>query len=63
MKLSKDFYYVPKGEVYPVTAKSGEAVPAGFEDICKSIGIVETEKQTLKPAVVNKQRKPKLETK
>lgn len=41
MKLTKDFYCVPPGEVYPVVMKAGEECPAEYEIAARESGALD----------------------
>jgi hypothetical protein len=49
MKLTKDFYCVPKGEIYPVVMKAGQECPPEYEAAARETGALDAAKPA-KPA-------------
>lgn len=45
-KLTKPFYGVPDGEIYPVQYQSGDECPKELEAAAKSVGALAPEKPT-----------------
>ncbi|WP_003612632.1 MULTISPECIES: hypothetical protein [Methylosinus] len=43
MKLAKDFYCAPMGEIYPRTIPAGEACPPELVDSARALGLLEEE--------------------
>lgn len=45
MKLAKDFYCAPKGEIYPRVIPAGEACPPELVDSARALGLLEEEEK------------------